>query len=142
MNPPDPAVAVPGRTRITWVASEKMEIPMSLTQRHWRMAIVVGAVVLGGLEGQDRLPIKAPPGFLSPLAVIPGPAAAAAELHVHPRGDDNNPGTSAKPLRTFDGARAAVGKLADKKELVYVHFASGTYYTAPVINKRACPEWH
>src|ERR1700730_15112800 len=59
-------------------------------------------------------------------------AVSAAELHVHPRGDDNNPGTSAKPLRTFDGARAAVRKLADRKEPVYVHFASGIY-SAPVI---------
>src|ERR1700719_4707061 len=82
--------------------------------------------------------ISTPMRFLKLLTLVPvllacSHAVAAAELHVHPRGDDNNPGTSAKPLRTFDGARAAVRKIADKKETVYVHFASGTYYTAPVI---------
>src|SRR5947209_18022662 len=60
-------------------------------------------------------------------------AVSARELHVHPRGDDNNPGTSAKPLRTFDGARAAVRKIADKKEPVRVLFAAGIYYTTPVV---------
>src|ERR1700686_5196085 len=80
--------------------------------------------------------IPPPMRFLKLLTLFPfllasSHAVSAAELHVHPRGDDNNPGTSAKPLRTFDGARAAVRKLA-KKEPVYVHFASGTY-SAPVI---------
>src|SRR5205823_1587558 len=60
-------------------------------------------------------------------------AVSAAELYVHPRGDDNHPGTRAKPLRTFDGARQAVRKLADRKEPVNVHFAEGTYYGTPVI---------
>jgi hypothetical protein len=69
---------------------------------------------------------------LFPFFLACAHAVAAAELHVHPRGDDNNPGTSAKPLRTFDGARAEVRKRANKKEPVYVHFASGTY-SAPVI---------
>ena len=69
---------------------------------------------------------------LFPFLLACSHALSAAELHVHPRGDDNNLGTSAKPLRSFDGARAAVRKLAEKKEAVYVHFASGTY-SAPVI---------
>src|SRR4029077_9618989 len=64
-------------------------------------------------------------------------AIAAAELHVHPRGDDANAGTSAKPLRTFDGARAAVRKIADKKEPVRVLFAAGIYYTTPVVFQAA-----
>src|SRR5205823_6026563 len=78
-----------------------------------------------------------PMRFLKLLTLLPfllacSHAVSAAELHVHPRGNDNNPGTSAKPLRTFDGARAAVRKLVDKKKPVYLHFASGTY-SAPVI---------
>src|SRR5271169_2452286 len=64
-------------------------------------------------------------------------AVSAAELHVHPKGDDNHPGTSAKPLRTFDGARAAVRKIADKKEPVRVLFAAGIYYTTPVVFQAA-----
>src|SRR6267378_2094025 len=74
---------------------------------------------------------------LFPFLLACSHAVSAAELHVHPRGDDNNPGTSAKPLRTFDGARAAVRKLADKKEPVTVVFAAGKYYTAPVLFQAA-----
>src|ERR1700733_15325205 len=62
--------------------------------------------------------ISTPMRFLILLTVFPcllacSHAVAAAELHVNPRGDDNNPVTSAKPMRTLDGARAAVRKLAD-----------------------------
>lgn len=64
-------------------------------------------------------------------------AAAAAELHVGPRGDDDNPGTTAKPLRTWGGARAAVRKLAGRQEPITVHFAAGTYYTEPVLFQAA-----
>ena len=86
--------------------------------------------------------IRAPMCFFKLLTVFPfllacTHAVSAAELHVHPRGDDNNPGTSAKPLRTFDGARAAVRKIADKKEPVRVLFAAGIYYTTPVIFQAA-----
>jgi hypothetical protein len=72
-----------------------------------------------------------------PLLLACTHAVSAAELHVHPRGNDNNPGTSAKPLRTFDGARAAVRKIADKKEPVRVLFAAGIYYTTPVVFQAA-----
>jgi hypothetical protein len=80
--------------------------------------------------------------FLKLLTVFPfllacSHAVSAAELHVHPRGDDSNPGTSAKPLRTFDGARAVVRKIADKKEPVRVLFAAGIYYTTPVVFEAA-----
>ena len=86
--------------------------------------------------------IRAPIRFLKLLTVFPfllacTHAVSSAELHVHPRGDDNNPGTSAKPLRTFDGARAAVRKIADKKEPVRVLFAAGIYYTTPVVFQAA-----
>src|SRR3984893_16003517 len=86
--------------------------------------------------------ISTPMRFLKLLPLfsflLPCPhAVPAAELHVHPRGDDNNPGTSAKPLRTFDGARAAVRKIADQKEPVRVLFAAGIYYTTPVVFQAA-----
>jgi hypothetical protein len=50
-------------------------------------------------------------------------------LYVSPAGDDSNPGTSARPLRTFDGARKAVRKLkTTAKGPISVLFAGGTYY--------------
>src|SRR6185369_11248007 len=72
-----------------------------------------------------------------PLLLACSHVVSAGELHVHPRGDDNNPGTSAKPLRTLDGARAAVRKLADKKEPTTVHLAAGACYTEPVLFQAA-----
>ncbi len=56
--------------------------------------------------------------------------ATAAELFVSPAGDDANPGTRDKPLRTFAAAqkavRAAKATAADKPVTVY--FRGGTYY--------------
>lgn len=54
-------------------------------------------------------------------------SAFAADLYVAPSGKDDNPGTSAAPLASLDGARLKARKLAGK-EKVTVHFAKGVYY--------------
>jgi len=53
----------------------------------------------------------------------------AADLWVSPTGDDANPGTRAKPLRTFAGARRAARRHPRRaQEPLTVHFLSGVYY--------------
>lgn len=63
--------------------------------------------------------------FLSTLALAA--PAFAAELHVSPAGKDDNPGTAAAPLASFEGARTAARRFAGK-EAVTIHFAKGVYY--------------
>ncbi len=67
-----------------------------------------------------------------PLACLLGivcTAAGAADLYVSPSGDDTNPGSEARPLKTFAGARRAVRLVkADRAEPITVHFAGGKYY--------------
>ncbi|MCD6304123.1 MAG: PDZ domain-containing protein [Planctomycetes bacterium] len=55
--------------------------------------------------------------------------AAAADLWIAPGGDDANPGTQARPLKTIDGARLAVRRgSARGHEPITVHIQAGTYY--------------
>ena len=55
-------------------------------------------------------------------------SAPAADLWVSPDGDDANPGTKAKPLKTFDGARQAVRRHERRgKDPLTVRFQSGVY---------------
>ena len=54
--------------------------------------------------------------------------ARAADLYVGPSGDDANPGTQDKPLRTFAGGQKAARAARASGEPVTVHFAGGTYY--------------
>lgn len=53
----------------------------------------------------------------------------SAELWVSPKGNDAHPGTRAKPLKTFDGARKVV-QAHDRRgrEPITVHFQAGVYY--------------
>ena len=53
----------------------------------------------------------------------------AAELWVSPAGNDASPGTKARPLKTFDGARRAVAKNEQRGvEPMAVYFQNGIYY--------------
>ncbi|MFW6161840.1 MAG: PDZ domain-containing protein [Planctomycetota bacterium] len=62
-------------------------------------------------------------------AAVAGPAARGAELWVSPRGDDGNPGTEAKPLKTFRAAQQRVRLIQGKGVVpITVRFAAGTYY--------------
>ena len=71
--------------------------------------------------------------ILALVALTAGLAAAATTVHVSPAGDDANPGTAEKPLKTPEGARDAVRKLrtANGGKLpaggVEVVFADGVY---------------
>ncbi|MFI5379119.1 MAG: PDZ domain-containing protein [Tepidisphaerales bacterium] len=57
-------------------------------------------------------------------------AATAAELYVSPSGNDANPGTQDKPLRSFAAAQKAAqsAKSAAVDRPVTVYFRGGTYY--------------
>ncbi|MEA3368489.1 MAG: signaling protein, partial [Planctomycetota bacterium] len=56
-------------------------------------------------------------------------SAHAADLYVAPDGDDAGPGTRARPLATFDGARRTVRRHVPRgREPMTVHVAAGTYY--------------
>ena len=63
------------------------------------------------------------------LMVWTASLVSAAELHVSPAGDDANPGTSTKPIRTFAAAQRAVrGLKARLAEPITIYFHQGTYY--------------
>jgi hypothetical protein len=53
--------------------------------------------------------------------------AVGTEYHVATNGQDTNPGTVEKPLRTLEAARDAVRKLADRAQPVTVVVHNGTY---------------
>jgi len=56
-------------------------------------------------------------------------SAHSAELWVSPAGDDAGPGSRAKPLKTFDGARRAARRHDGRtREPLTVFFQSGVYY--------------
>ena len=61
-------------------------------------------------------------------------AVQAADVYVAADGKDTNPGTKAKPLASFAGARDAVRKLIAKgmKQDLVVQFAPGNYFTKAV----------
>ena len=61
------------------------------------------------------------------LMVLLSLSSEAAEIHVAPVGNDQNPGTPTAPLKTLAAARDAVRKLAGK-EPVTVWLADGVYY--------------
>ena len=62
------------------------------------------------------------------LMVLTG-TAACAELYVSPDGDDGNPGTRARPLRTLQGARDRVRSMdKGRTQDVLVLFRAGDYF--------------
>jgi hypothetical protein len=64
------------------------------------------------------------------IAVIVSASLHAAEIHVSTRGQDDNPGTTAKPVATLQGARKIVRQHIAKglKEPVNVIIDGGSYY--------------
>ncbi len=70
------------------------------------------------------------PGALITLLVLGAATVlSAAEFHVSPDGDDANPGTAARPMKTFASAQRAVRGLKRKAaEPITVYFHQGTYY--------------
>lgn len=64
-------------------------------------------------------------------------AMAQVTVHVAPAGDDRNPGTQAKPVRSLERAQALV-RASNGKDDVTVLLAGGTYnLTKPLIFRRA-----
>ena len=62
------------------------------------------------------------------LLILPG-TGAGADLYVSPEGDDGNPGTRSRPLRTLQGARDRVRSMDAKgTEDVLVLFKAGDYF--------------
>lgn len=61
--------------------------------------------------------------------------ASAREFHVSPTGNDNNPGTQAKPFQTIAHARDSVAKINGKMTGdIVVYLGGGTYeLSAPVV---------
>ncbi|MCX7009063.1 MAG: hypothetical protein NTY53_17745, partial [Kiritimatiellaeota bacterium] len=59
----------------------------------------------------------------------------AAEIFVAPEGNDNNPGTQAKPLVSLTAARDTARKLPrHNKEVITIALRGGTYYLpAPLV---------
>lgn len=95
----------------------------------------VAAIAIAGpvLVAQD------PPGVTTPEGKAPGdaPVAVGATVHVHPSGDDTNPGTEKRPLKTPVAARNAVRRIKAKGMpdggiTVYLH--GGSYRVkAPLV---------
>ena len=71
-----------------------------------------------------RLPV------LLTLALLGSPCSSpAAELHLSPTGDDRNPGSADRPLRTLDAAKGAVRRLkAESHGPITVLLHGGMYY--------------
>jgi hypothetical protein len=64
-------------------------------------------------------------------------AMAQVTVHVAPAGDDRNPGTQAKPVRSLERAQALV-RAKNARDDVTVILADGSYkLTAPLIFRRA-----
>lgn len=64
-------------------------------------------------------------------------ALAQVTVHVAPAGDDRNPGTQAKPVRSLERAQALV-RASNAKQDVTVLIADGTYkLAAPLVFRRA-----
>ncbi|MGL5018644.1 MAG: hypothetical protein ACRDBP_10940, partial [Luteolibacter sp.] len=63
------------------------------------------------------------------LPLLVSPLAAAVEIHVSPKGDDANPGTSDRPLATPQAARDKLRQVISKglTEPVNIIFAAGNY---------------
>jgi hypothetical protein len=49
--------------------------------------------------------------FLATFVLLPFRLSAAVEIHISPSGDDSNPGTSALPVKTPQGAQVRVRSL-------------------------------
>ena len=70
--------------------------------------------------------------LLAVLLLVPLATLCAAELHVAPRGDDDNSGTIDKPLATFAAAQLAI-RASSGRVPVTVWFHAGTYYLPETI---------
>ena len=72
------------------------------------------------------------------LVFLPVKPASATEIHISPSGDDANPGTSALPVKTPQGAQVRVRALiqAGLKDPVDVIFGAGTYAMASPLELR------
>ncbi|UCG33888.1 MAG: PDZ domain-containing protein [Phycisphaerales bacterium] len=67
--------------------------------------------------------------WIAALVLVAGTSSYGAELWVSPDGNEPNPGTKARPLKTLDGARKAVRRHPRRThEPLTVFFRSGTYY--------------
>ena len=88
-------------------------------------------VVLGSSFTRRRA-LQTLSGAAASLAVTPARAASTVELFVSPMGKDSNPGSKARPLKTFAAAQIAVRKLKSRAP-VTVWFREGIYYLSDTI---------
>ena len=83
------------------------------------------------LPSERRRPLIPAASLLASLLLLlaAATAAGAETLYVSPSGDDSNPGTRERPLRSLRGARDRVRALKDRtKEDIVVLFAAGKYF--------------
>ena len=88
-------------------------------------------VVLGSSFTRRRA-LQTLSGAAASLAVTPARAASTVELFLSPMGKDSNPGSKARPLKTFAAAQIAVRKLKSRAP-VTVWFREGIYYLSDTI---------
>ncbi|MEI8235273.1 MAG: glycoside hydrolase N-terminal domain-containing protein [Verrucomicrobiota bacterium] len=86
----------------------------------WEKSLLTGNGTMGVMVPGDPFDETL---YLSHAALFSG-GVGAGELHVSPAGDDANPGTAGKPLRTLAAAQQAARHAAPTRVLLH----GGTYY--------------